>query len=165
MGAQQIGRVSGKALVVLSFIALLAVLSGFTQPPQVDEGTGAHIFQLSIVALVPVIFLFLATADWRRPLRSVGRPLGIPAAVLVLAFGALYYLEHRIATQPSQIIGPSILFTRATELKIQSSNRESKSERAALSREIAMAIVVRGSPRVYRRFRAAGSEFRPSKFI
>jgi hypothetical protein len=94
MRAQQIGRVSGKALVVLSLIALLAVLSGFTQPPQVDEGTGAHIFQLSIVALVPVIFLFLATADWRRPLRSVGRPLAIPAAVLVLAFGALYYVEH-----------------------------------------------------------------------
>ena len=80
MRAQQISRVSGKALVVLSLIALLAVLSGFTQPPQVDEGTGAHIFQLSIVALVPVIFLFLATADWRRPLRSVGRPLAIPAA-------------------------------------------------------------------------------------
>jgi hypothetical protein len=94
MRAQQISRVSGKALVVLSLIALLAVLSGFTQPPQVDEGTGAHIFQLSIVALVPVIFLFLATADWRQPLRGVGRPLAIPAAALVLAFGALYYLEH-----------------------------------------------------------------------
>ena len=94
MHAQQISRVSGKALVVLSLIALLAVLSGFTQPPQVDEGTGAHLFQLSIVALVPVIFLFLATADWRRPLRSVGRRLAIPGAAVVLAFGALYYLEH-----------------------------------------------------------------------
>ena len=94
MRAQQIGRVSGKALVVLSLIALVAVLSGFAQPPQVDEGTGAHIFQLSILALVPVIFLFLATADWRHPLRRVGRPLAIPTAALVLAFGALYYLEH-----------------------------------------------------------------------
>lgn len=94
MRAQEISRVSGKVLIALSLIALLAVLSGFAQPLQVDEGTGAHIFQLSIVALVPVIFLFLATADWRQPLRSAGRPLATPAATLVLAFGALYYLEH-----------------------------------------------------------------------
>ena len=90
---QQINRVSGKVLIVLSFTALLAVLSGYTQPPQPDEGTGAHIFQLSIVALVPMILLFLATTDWRQPLRSA-RPLAFPAVALVLAFGALYYLEH-----------------------------------------------------------------------
>jgi len=45
------------------------------------------------VALVPTILLFLATADWRRPLRSA-RPLAFSAAALVPAFGALYYLEH-----------------------------------------------------------------------
>jgi hypothetical protein len=50
----QINRVSGKVLIVLSLIALLAVLSGYTQPPQPDEGTAAHIFQMSIVALVPI---------------------------------------------------------------------------------------------------------------
>ena len=94
MRAQQINRVSGKVLIVLSLIALLAVLSGYTQPPQPDEGTAAHIFQLSIVALVPMIVLFLATANWRQPLQSAARPLVIPAAALVLAFGALYYLEH-----------------------------------------------------------------------
>ena len=93
MHGQQINRVSGKVLIVLSLTALLAVLSGYAQPPQLDEGTAAHIFQLSIVALVPMIFLFLATADWRQPLRSA-RPLAFPAAALVLAFGALYYLEH-----------------------------------------------------------------------
>jgi hypothetical protein len=94
MRAQQINRVSSKVLVVLSLIALLAVLSGYTQPPQPDEGAAAHIFQLSIVALAPMIVLLLATADWRQPVRSVARPLAIPAAALVLAFGALYYLEH-----------------------------------------------------------------------
>jgi hypothetical protein len=94
MRAQQINRVSGKVLIVLSLIALLAVLSGYTQPPQPDEGTAAHIFQLSIVALVPMIVLFLATADWAQPLRSAARPLAIPVAALVLAFGALYYLEQ-----------------------------------------------------------------------
>ena len=90
---QQINRVSGKVLIVLSLTALLAVLSGYTQPPQPDEGTAAHIFQLSIVALVPMIAVFLTTADWRKPQRSV-RPLAFPAAALVLALGALYYLEH-----------------------------------------------------------------------
>jgi len=93
MGGQQINRFTSKAVLVLSLTALIAVLSGYTQPPQPDEGTAAHIFQLSIVLLVPMIFLFLASADWTRRARSV-RPLALPAAVLVIAFGALYYLEH-----------------------------------------------------------------------
>jgi ABC-type uncharacterized transport system permease subunit len=90
---QQINRVSGKILIILSFTALLAVLSGYTHPLEPDEGSAAHIFQLSIVALVPIGLLFLVTADWRQPMRSM-RPLAFPAAALVLAFGALYYLEH-----------------------------------------------------------------------
>lgn len=93
MRGQQMNRVSGKVVVVLSVTALLAVLSGYAQPPQPDEGAAAHIFQLSIVALAPMVLLFLATADWMQPLRSA-RPLAFPAAALVLAFGALYYLEH-----------------------------------------------------------------------
>ena len=94
MSRQQINRVSTIALIVLSLTALLDVLLfGYTQPPLPDEGTGAHIFQLSIVALVPTGFLFLATADWTRPVRT-GRRLAFPAAVVVLAFAALYYLEH-----------------------------------------------------------------------
>ena len=93
MRGQQINSVSGKVLIVLSLTALLAVISGYTQPPHPDEGASAHIFQLSIVALVPMILLFFVTADWRQPLRSA-RPLAFPAAALVLAFGALYYLEH-----------------------------------------------------------------------
>ena len=93
MRGQQIKRVSGKIVVVLSLTALLAVLSGYAQTPRSDEGAAAHIFQLSIAALAPMILLFLATADWRQPLRSA-RPLAFPPAALVLAFGALYYLEH-----------------------------------------------------------------------
>jgi hypothetical protein len=94
MTRQQINRVSGRVLVVLSLIALLTVLSGYTQPPQTDEGAGAHIFQITIVLLVPVILLFFATADWRQPWRST-RALIFSAATLVAAFGALYHLEHR----------------------------------------------------------------------
>lgn len=93
MNALRINRVSGKIIIALSFVALLTVLTGFAYPPQPDEGAAAHIFQITIVALVPMILLFLVTADWRQPLRSA-RPLTIPGFALVLAFGALYYLEH-----------------------------------------------------------------------
>jgi hypothetical protein len=58
-----------------------------------DEGAGAHVFQLSILALVPTGLLFLATADWTPPARTLRR-LAFPASVVVLAFAALYYLEH-----------------------------------------------------------------------
>jgi hypothetical protein len=93
MPIQQVNRATSIAIVLLSLTALLVVLWGYTQPPLPDEGTGAHIFQLSIVALVPMTFLFLTTADWRQPWRSA-RPLALTAIVTVLAFGALYYLEH-----------------------------------------------------------------------
>ena len=76
-----------------SLIALVMVMTGYLQPPQTDEGIAAHIFQLAIVAIVPFMVLFLATADWKQPWRSM-RPLAVVGAVLVLAFGALYYLEH-----------------------------------------------------------------------
>ena len=96
MSAPQVNRISGRVVVVLSLIALLTVLSGYLRPPHTlepDEGAGAHVFQLSIVMLAPTLLLFLATADWKQPWRSV-RPLAMPVAALVLAFGALYYLEH-----------------------------------------------------------------------
>jgi len=90
---QAVNRVSGIGLILLSLTALFVVLWGYTQPPLPDEGIGAHIFQLSIVALVPVTLVFVATADWSRPSRSA-RPLAIGVAATVLAFAALYYLEH-----------------------------------------------------------------------
>lgn len=96
MRGQQINRLSARVLIVLSLTALLAVLSGYTQPPQplpADEETAAHIFQLSIVALVPTIFVFLVTADWRQRWRGA-RPLALPVAMVTVAFAALYYLEH-----------------------------------------------------------------------
>jgi ABC-type Fe3+-siderophore transport system permease subunit len=93
MRGQEANRASGAALIVLSVIALLAVLSGYTQPPQPDEGTVAHIFQLAIVAAMPMILFFLATADWKKPLRSLRR-LVLPGVLLTLAFGALFHLKH-----------------------------------------------------------------------
>jgi uncharacterized YccA/Bax inhibitor family protein len=94
MRPQQINRVSRIVLVVLSLTALLdVVFLGYTQPPMPDEGTGAHLFQLSIVAMAATGFLFLATADWTQPVRTLRR-LAFPAVVVVLALAALYYLEH-----------------------------------------------------------------------
>ena len=93
MRVQQINRACAIGLVALSLVALVDVLLGYTQPPLPDEGTAAHIFQLSIAALVPTGFLFLATADWTDRVRTARR-LAFPAAVVVLAFAALYYLEH-----------------------------------------------------------------------
>ncbi|MGB7435481.1 MAG: hypothetical protein WBQ61_03880 [Candidatus Acidiferrum sp.] len=93
MTGQQIHRLSFKLAILLSFTALITVLTGYTHPPMPDEGTAAHIFQLAIVALFPVILVFFLTADWKQPLKSV-RPLAIPGVAVVLAFAALFYLEH-----------------------------------------------------------------------
>ena len=96
MPERQVNRASGIGLIVLSLTALLTVLSGLAQPAQFsqpDEGTAAHIFQLSIAALVPLTLVFLATADWTRPSRSA-RVLGVAGVIVVLAFAALYYGEH-----------------------------------------------------------------------
>jgi Na+/H+ antiporter NhaD/arsenite permease-like protein len=91
--AERINRVSGRILIILSLIALFTVLTGYLQQPQPDEGTGAHIFQISVVAALPTGLLFLITADSRRRGHNA-RTLAISAATLLLAFGALYYLEH-----------------------------------------------------------------------
>jgi len=94
MNGQKTNRVSGIVLIVLSLTALLCVLPwGGSGPPEPDEGAAAHIFQLSIVALVPTILLFLTTLDWKQPLRSM-RPLAFATAALVLAFSILYHVEH-----------------------------------------------------------------------
>jgi hypothetical protein len=89
MTGQQINRASAEVVIVLSVTALLAVPSGYVCPPQPDEGTPVHIFQLSIAALVAMILLFLAAADWRQLFGSA-LTLAFPAAALVVAFGALY---------------------------------------------------------------------------
>jgi len=101
METPQINRYSAIALHVFSFLALVpllvvvggGLLRGQLPPPAPDEGTGAHIFQLSIAALLPVGFVFLATADWTRPVRLLTQ-LAAPAAFVVIAFGLLYYYEH-----------------------------------------------------------------------
>jgi len=96
MRTRQINQMSSIVLVLLSVIALITVVTGVISPPPVpepDEGTQAHIFQVSIAALVPMTIVVLGTANWRQPWRSL-LPLIISAAVTMLAFIGLYYLEH-----------------------------------------------------------------------
>jgi hypothetical protein len=93
MTSRLMNRLSSVGLVLLPFTALFVVIWGYTQPPLLDEGTAAHIFQLSVAALIPVTIIFLTTADWSQP-RRAARPLALAAPAVVLAFCALYYLEH-----------------------------------------------------------------------
>jgi len=93
MRGGQVHQVSGIVGIVLSLVALVTVVIGSTRPPQADEGTGAHIFQLSVVLAMPVLLLCVATADWGRPRRSL-LPLVISGATLALAFAVLYHFEH-----------------------------------------------------------------------
>src|SRR4051794_7072033 len=93
VSSMRLNRVSVVGLMAFSLTALLVVLWGYTQPPLADEGTGAHVFQLSVAMLLPLTALFLGTANWSTPGRVL-RPLAIVGAVTTLAFAALYVLEH-----------------------------------------------------------------------
>ncbi len=96
MSAQQISRISSNVVLILSLTALITVLCGYTVPRgtvEGDEGTGAHIFQLSIASIIPAVLVFLISADWKRPRQNALR-LAIPMTALIVAFAALYYLEH-----------------------------------------------------------------------
>jgi hypothetical protein len=96
MATMHLNRISGTILTGLSVLALGTVLVGIAVTPKplpADEGTLAHIFQLSIAATVPAGLVFLATADWRAPQKAV-RTLALSGGVVIAAFAALYYLEH-----------------------------------------------------------------------
>ena len=74
----------------LSLFAVAIVLGNVAAgaPRQSDENGWAHLFQLSMAAQVPLILLFLASADWMRR----GRVIVLLCAqvfVAAVAFGAL----------------------------------------------------------------------------
>ena len=85
--------VSGIVLSRLSLTALLSVLLLATPRRPWRTKAPARTSPLSIVALLPTGLVFLTTANWTQPVRLVRR-LALPAAIVVLAFAALYYLEH-----------------------------------------------------------------------
>ena len=95
MNRQNINRITGVAPVVLSLAALLIVLvavaTGWDKDLP-DEGAAAHIFQLLIAVQVPIILLFLATADRKRITRIVGL-VAFQAAALIVAIGSVAYFK------------------------------------------------------------------------
>ena len=96
MPALTIDRLSGASALLFSFAALLLIVIGYLQPPQpppTDEGTLAHLFQLSVVLFVPALLLFVTTADWRHPRSSAALVIACVVAV-TLAFVGLYIGEH-----------------------------------------------------------------------
>jgi hypothetical protein len=96
MRALSIGRISGAFALAFALTALLTVMTGYFQAPQApptDEGTGAHIFQLSLVLFAPSLLLFIATADWRSP-RSSAALLAVCLVAVAASFVALFLGEH-----------------------------------------------------------------------
>jgi hypothetical protein len=90
MRRRNLNRLGAIGPVACSLLASLLVLRGVASgiKPGGDEDGSAHLFQLLIVAEVPLGILFLATAKWDRPLRAIA-VLGAQAAALAAAFGAL----------------------------------------------------------------------------
>lgn len=90
---ERVHHASGRILVGLSLTALLTVIVGFWLPPLPDEGTGAHIFQLTVMALVPTFAIYLATSNASQS-GSRMKPVALSAILVAAAFVALYVLEH-----------------------------------------------------------------------
>jgi len=96
MNSERLNVVSSRIIFVLSLIALLTVISGYTQPRHpapTDDGAGAHVFQIAIVLVVPALLVFLFTVDRKQPSRIALR-LAVSGVALAAAFTALYLLEH-----------------------------------------------------------------------
>jgi hypothetical protein len=68
MTRARLNAVAALLPLVLSALAFALVITNYLAgvPPQQDEGTGAHIWQLMMLAQLPLILLFVITADWRR---------------------------------------------------------------------------------------------------
>lgn len=80
------------AAIALSLFALVLVLGNVAAgvPPQPDENSSAHLFQLAMAAQVPLLTLFMATADWTRA-RATIILLAAQLCSAVAAVGALWW--------------------------------------------------------------------------
>ena len=63
-----INRAASILPLVLSGVAFTIVMANIIAgvPPQPDENASAHAWQLLMTAQLPLILLFVATAEWRR---------------------------------------------------------------------------------------------------
>ena len=85
MTAPRAGRIAAVAALACSALAFAIVTANVLHgvPPQPDEDASAHLWQLLVGVQLPLIALFVVTADWRlrgTPVLLAGQLLGLTAA-------------------------------------------------------------------------------------
>lgn len=68
MTRTQVNRVAGILPLVFSGLAFVVVIANVIAgvPPQPDEDASAHLWQLLMAAQLPLLLIFVVTADWRK---------------------------------------------------------------------------------------------------
>lgn len=97
MNRYSFNRTLGITPIVMSLMALALVIVAVTTGWQThlpDEGIAARAFQLLMFTQPAVVLLFLATANWKRPLLVAGFLL-LHALAAALALGALFWFESQ----------------------------------------------------------------------
>jgi hypothetical protein len=91
----KINRVCGIAPMVMSLVAFLLVLvavSAGWEKGQTDEGSAAHIFQILIAGQVPLILIFLLSADWNKYARVL-RTVAFQVLGVLIAMSPVFYFK------------------------------------------------------------------------
>lgn len=73
MSLVRFNRIASVLPLIFSALAFALVMANVIAgvPPQPDEDATAHMWQLLIGLQLPLILLFVATADWRKRLSAV----------------------------------------------------------------------------------------------
>ena len=81
--------------IAMSLVACSLVLQHVARhlPPETDEGTAAHLWQLLMAAQVPIVFWFAATRLPRDPRRGVV-VLALQACAFASSLALLWWMEH-----------------------------------------------------------------------
>lgn len=90
----RVKRFCGIAPIAMSLIALALVVEGvieFGSHPPVDEGWQAHIFQILMVAELPIIFAFV-TMNWHTLRRNLPT-LGAQLLLWIVALGSVRFFS------------------------------------------------------------------------
>ena len=68
MTRMQVNRATAILPLVFSALAFGIVIANVIArvPPQADENASAHLWQLLMIAQLPLLLAFAATADWRK---------------------------------------------------------------------------------------------------
>ncbi len=94
MNVPMIKQPSALLPLIMSFVALAIVLGHaavFGVVHEADEGTPAHIFQLLMVAQVPLVVFFAIKWLPRAP-RDALQILALQAGTMIAAFASVYFL-------------------------------------------------------------------------